>query len=290
MTKVASDRVGRNGEVRAPPSGRPIRLVLFDFDDTLFDHTRALVEGLRALRSSQPRLRSKPFARVVGEYERLLELIQPGRPGGPVTHSQARAARFQRLDRWLGGSGDADNAQAWSAEYRAAYQAARTPVPGAVALLRDLKGRVGVGIVTNNHTAEQQEKLAALGLTEWIDFMVTSEAAGVAKPDPAIFRPALRAAGVSPDQATMVGDSWAADIVGARAAGLSAVWLHRWGRRPRGLPEVRELRSLAPLRVARRVLLAPTDAVRSVRASSEPFLTPKPSGGGGSDGQPSRRR
>jgi putative hydrolase of the HAD superfamily len=50
------------------------------------------------------------------------------------------------------------------------------------------------------------------------------------KPDPRIFAIALDQLGCVPDEAMMVGDNWSADIVGAQAAGLRAVWINRYGR------------------------------------------------------------
>jgi hypothetical protein len=45
----------------------------------------------------------------------------------------------------------------------------------------------------------------------------------------------------------MLGDSWAADVAGARAAGLRAVWFNRRGDpKPEGSDDVLEVRSLEP--------------------------------------------
>ncbi len=66
-----------------------------------------------------------------------------------------------------------------------------------------------------------------LGLGPYLDFVLASGAAGHAKPDPAFFRLALERAGVSPDRAVMVGDSYQADVVGARSAGMDGVLLLR---------------------------------------------------------------
>lgn len=71
------------------------------------------------------------------------------------------------------------------------------------------------------------EIISTLGLDRWVDFVLASGAAGLAKPDPAFFSLALARAGVSPGEAIMVGDSWRADVLGARSAGMDAVLLNR---------------------------------------------------------------
>ena len=74
-----------------------------------------------------------------------------------------------------------------------------------------------------------------------------SEDAGVSKPDPGIFMMALDALGTPPAEAVMVGDSWSADVIGARAAGIRAVWFnpHRLPSPEPGLG-VAELHALEP--------------------------------------------
>jgi HAD superfamily hydrolase (TIGR01509 family) len=69
--------------------------------------------------------------------------------------------------------------------------------------------------------------VAAVGLERHLDFVLPSGAVGLAKPNPAFYRVALERAGVAPADALMVGDSYRADVRGAWAAGMDAVWLHR---------------------------------------------------------------
>ena len=148
---------------------------------------------------------------------------------GTLTIEEARKERFRRLVCWCGGTSTPDQVEETVALYRAEYQKARCSVPGAVALLRDLRPRVAVGIVTNNFAAEQRDKIASCGLEDLIDFMVTSEEVGRPKPEPEIFFEALRKAECRAGEAVMVGDNWSADVTGARAAGIRAVWLNRDG-------------------------------------------------------------
>jgi putative hydrolase of the HAD superfamily len=132
----------------------------------------------------------------------------------------------------------------------------RRALDGAIDLLVALRPHVRIGIVSNNLLDEQREKLALCGFEPFVDALVVSEEAGMSKPDPRIFHLALDRLGVPADSAVMVGDSWPADIVGARAAGVRAIWFN-----PRRLPRpdepegVPEIASLAPaVEIARTIV------------------------------------
>ncbi|MGE5550140.1 MAG: HAD family hydrolase [Bacteroidota bacterium] len=47
------------------------------------------------------------------------------------------------------------------------------------------------------------------------------------KPDPRLFMMALARGGACPGDAVVIGDSWAFDVLGARAAGIRSLWLNR---------------------------------------------------------------
>ena len=145
---------------------------------------------------------------------------------GRVPLDAARNERFRRLFAAAGVTAADDLAQRAASTYRERYAAARRAVAGAAALLRLVRSRARVGIVSNNLLEEQREKLRVCGLDGFIDALVVSEEAGAAKPDPAIFALALDRLGCAAGEAVMVGDSWPADIAGARASGIRAIWFN----------------------------------------------------------------
>lgn len=102
-----------------------------------------------------------------------------------------------------------------------------------------------LGVVSNSD-GRVEEALEAAGLRGYFEVVVDSAVAGVEKPDPAIFRPALETLGVPPGAALYLGDLYEVDVLGARAAGLEAVLLLPPGAPPRvGCASVRSLRALA---------------------------------------------
>ncbi len=205
------------------------RLVLFDLDDTLFDHMGSVVRGLEAVGRHFPPLARRPAREAAVLYQRLLESVHPAIVRGRISPDAARLRRFQALLRWAGAPASTARAREASRIYREEYQRARRVVPGSVGVLRALRPQARIAILSNNRREEQAEKLDSLGLARWVDLLVTSEELPWAKPDPRAFRYAVREAGSRPHLATMVGDSWAVDIAGARRAGLGAVWVNRSG-------------------------------------------------------------
>jgi putative hydrolase of the HAD superfamily len=96
---------------------------------------------------------------------------------------------------------------------------------GTVEALDRLRGAgLRLGVVSNSD-GRVEEALRAAGIGDRFDVILDSALVGVEKPDPAIFRAALAALGVGPDEALYVGDLYDVDVVGARAAGMEAVLL-----------------------------------------------------------------
>ncbi|MEO8089173.1 MAG: HAD-IA family hydrolase [Gemmatimonadales bacterium] len=90
------------------------------------------------------------------------------------------------------------------------------------ALARLRAAGIRLGIVSNSDGRVEQA-LTVAGLRDYFDVVVDSGLVGVEKPDPAIFRTALDALGVAPEEALYVGDLYEVDVLGARAAGIEAV-------------------------------------------------------------------
>lgn len=66
-----------------------------------------------------------------------------------------------------------------------------------------------------------------LGLTSYLDFLITSQTVGVGKPHPPIFLAALERARVKAAEAIHIGDQYEIDIVGALGVGINALLLDR---------------------------------------------------------------
>ncbi len=120
--------------------------------------------------------------------------------------------------------------------------------PDAAGALQALRSRGVRLVVASNWDCSLAEVLAGAGLLPLVDGVVSSAAAGVAKPDRAVFEAALALAETPAEEAVHVGDSPDHDVAGARAAGLGAILLDRRGvAAPADVPVVRRLGELPSL-------------------------------------------
>ncbi len=124
-----------------------------------------------------------------------------------------------------------------------------TPFPEARQALQTLREQgLWVGVLSN-WDSRLEVILEGNGLTPFVHDVVISSQVGYRKPHPEIFRIACARAGVHPEEAVHVGDSWSDDVEGARAANLNPILLCRYnGDLPEGVTAVRSLSELSAVR------------------------------------------
>lgn len=221
----------------------PIRAVLWDIDDTIFDHTTASAAGMAR------------------------HLAAEGLPGGYATADEAveawqrltrrHWARFsagetdwpgQRRDRardFLGRSMDDTEADAWFERHVAHYEAAWALFPDTVPVLDALAGAYRHAALSNSALEPQHHKLTVLGVRDRFESLLCAAELGISKPAAGAFLAACEALALPPSDVVYVGDEPDIDAGGATAAGLTGVWLDRAGRG--GRPELVRITALDQL-------------------------------------------
>lgn len=95
---------------------------------------------------------------------------------------------------------------------------------GVPEMLDDLKGKYKLGIITNYMDGSTcREVFEKLGYNEIFDSLVVSKELGYVKPAQILFDTALEETGSKPENCVMVGDTYAADVVGGNLAGMKTV-------------------------------------------------------------------
>jgi len=100
----------------------------------------------------------------------------------------------------------------------------RRLLPGIAELARELRAEgVPIGILTNSE-GRAATLVRELGLDDVFGVVIDSGVVGVAKPEPAIFHAFAAALALPPSEIVHVGDSLRADVQGALAVGMHAIW------------------------------------------------------------------
>lgn len=209
------------------------RLVLFDLDDTLCDHDTSLRSRLRmAFGAACDGLDGIDVEAIVDASAR--------RAIGGTDHFADVLASFGVRDDWR-------VARAVELYSRDRYSGLEL-FEEALEVVEEVKRHAGVGMITNGPSRIQRDKIERLAIAHLFPFILVSEEEGISKPDPAIFHRALELGGAQAHEAAYVGDSPENDVAGARAAGLTSVWINRTGRDWPGGPEpdceIRNLREI----------------------------------------------
>ena len=122
-------------------------------------------------------------------------------------------------------------------------------MPGAAAVVERLSPTWRLALATNAADSCEVDIRAALqraGIVQWMDAVFCFENLGARKPSISFFHGAAAALGVPFERVVMVGDHLDHDVLGAKKAGLHAVWYRRGykGRFPAGIPAVASLEEL----------------------------------------------
>ncbi len=89
------------------------------------------------------------------------------------------------------------------------------------------KQNIKICYVTDLTVHIQYRKIEKLGLSNYHHSIVTSEEAGIEKPDAKMFQLALNKLELKENEVVMIGDSYEKDIVSANNLGIHAIWLNQ---------------------------------------------------------------
>lgn len=224
---------------------QPIAHIFFDLDRTLWDFDTNSREAIRDLFGhfrvqERTGAHADEFHRVyAGINEHYWERYRKGQ----VTQAQLRSGRFE--DALLHfGLHDPDMAHAMGEAYVEISPRKTALVDGTLELLGHLRGRYGLHIITNGFEEVQHIKLTSTGIRGYFGEVVTSERAGVKKPDVGIFRFAEQLTGAHPERCVMIGDHLEADVQGAHRAGWQTIHFNPDGAQDHPHHQVTSLRQL----------------------------------------------
>lgn len=206
-----------------------IRAIGFDLDNTLFDHREAATRGLELLIDEKGWTYTNN-ASVGSEWHRLEDLYFAQYVAGTMTlieHRQARMRNFlTSTDVFVE---DRELDALWD-DYLRHYSYSWVAYPDVASALVSLKAAgYKLAVLTNGQQAQQESKLATMGLTDLFETCLAIGTVDALKPDRKAFEHLCRVLECEADEVLFVGDDLDYDVRASINAGLKGLWLNRGG-------------------------------------------------------------
>jgi len=204
-------------DASALPGEKPA-YVLFDLDNTLYEYLPSHTAALEAVRIKSHRSLGTDGKSFDREFEKAKQSTK--RELGKTAASHSRLLYFQKFIENTAGETNPQLALEFEQTYWRAFLLCAKLFPGARELIDFLRfKKIPIGLVTDLTAQIQFRKLVYFELDHLFDTIVTSEEAGVEKPNPTIFEMARDKLGFGvQDRAWMIGDDFEKDILGAMNA------------------------------------------------------------------------
>ncbi len=208
-----------------------LKAVFLDLDDTLYSDFHECDDyGYKCMGVYAEKEFGIPQDEFIRQFRSCRQKFGRRQPGMPPTHNRLLVAQIT-LE--ILGLNPVKHARRLHRIYWDALFSKMELRHGVNELLSELRASdIKIAICTDMLADIQLEKLEYLGLDESIDYLVSSEEAGVDKPAAPIFWLALHKCGCLPEEALMVGDNFKHDVQGAMDLGIGGVWLN-WSGLPR---------------------------------------------------------
>jgi 2-haloacid dehalogenase len=193
--------------------------LLFDADDTLFDFPKASASALRCT-LEQCGLPFEPA--FTGLYWRFNQQVWQEFEHGEITSRELRVRRFRLFFDETSLNGDP---QIVSPLYLKNLALGTDLLDGAEEVVRALKDRYHLALVTNGLKEVQRPRLEGSALRNCFEQVFISGEMGLAKPSREYFDLVFRGIGQPPkESALIIGDSLTSDMQGGLDYGIHTCW------------------------------------------------------------------
>lgn len=210
-----------------------LKALFLDMDETLCDTQLANTEAKRLLAGYTAELfavNGADFAEryVLGIYREWSDTQR--KRYLPIIETQSEGAfRVQLIKDLLLEMGASEVSDAQARAIQEKFDRDRLDAfafyPGIETFLAEARRLFTLVVITNGPEFSQIPKVEAVNMADHVDHIIIGGQEPEQKPAPSIFTKALRLAGCEAHEAIHVGDSLAADIVGANNSAITSVWI-----------------------------------------------------------------
>lgn len=198
---------------------KKIKGILIDFDNTMYEYAPCHKAGLTAAHIFYTQKHPVSYDDFVTSYSAAQKEVKAKTQHQAASHS--RLLYFQKMIEMRDGTTNVSETVKMEDVYWGAFIKTielRKEIIDFLLFCR--KEGVKTCLITDLTASVQFRKMVAIGVDTLVDYVVTSEEAGVEKPDQAIFTLALNKLGLSPEDTVIIGDDKIKDIDGASKLGI----------------------------------------------------------------------
>ena len=208
------------------------RAALFDLDDTLLDRNSAFEATFREFYETQKAINATT------DWDEAIDFFWSLSPQGTI---DGQDAAIRIMERWPLVQLDPVEFETWF--FNTLGRQAK-PIDGAIEFVTELNEAQFPWAVVTNGLKFQVIKLEHSGYLDVVPFAIVSRLFGADKPDPRIYREAVRRLTLSyegiddiePSEILFVGDNPYTDITGAVGVGMKTAWVKVTERYPDDAP------------------------------------------------------
>lgn len=203
-----------------------IKHIFFDLDNTLWDHRKNAYLALEEifLREQVQKKYQISFDDFHKEYYTINEDLWAKIRDGKIDKDYLRKHRF--YDSFLFfGIDDHDLSSRFDEDFLEVILNYNELVEGAFPLLEYLATKdYTLHILSNGFLEDTNRKAELSGIKPYFKTITSADEINIRKPHADIYKFALEKAGATIEESVMIGDDWIADVEGALAFGLEAVF------------------------------------------------------------------
>lgn len=199
-----------------------VRAICFDLDNTLWDVWPVIMRAEQKMYD----FLAQRYPRVVAKM--TIEMMRSAREQTAAAHPLMRHDfTFLRKQTLREHAREFGYAEAMAEEAFDAFIQARNEVDlyaDVLPALEQLRTRYRLFTASNGNA-----DLGRIGIAHFFERTIAARQVGALKPDPAIFHSVIEGTDLQAHEVVYVGDDPLLDVVGARGAGMQAIWIDRTG-------------------------------------------------------------
>ncbi|KLA25199.1 HAD family hydrolase [Bacillus cereus] len=203
-------------------------MIFFDIDGTLLDYDTAESKGIIDFFQTYNTIFLGNELEATKFWHELSEKYFNKFLSKELSFQEQQVMRMYHLFKTYGVNLSARESQHRFNQYIELYKNNWTLFEDVLYTLQTLQQRgYSLGILSNGDYEQQIEKLTALNILQYFQYIFTSSEIGISKPNPKIFQRTVLQLNLEMKDCYYIGDRLETDAISSTAAGMHGIWLNR---------------------------------------------------------------